>query len=434
MSGWTRLTVQGAARRAQVVVPDDEPVAGLLPDLLDLLAEDRTARAHPATLVTLLGEQIDPSLSLGEQAVAQGALLRVVRVDQAPPPPEVADVTDVVAATLGTRPDRWRPAWAQAVAAALAGVAGWVAGTTALGTAIDPVGVGAGALAAGVVAAGLARWRQAAGVVVGAAAAGGVVSAAPAVAGAWAPDVPGSTVLLALVGVGAVLALVAGAGTRRAAAAAGAGVGVLLAACPLLLVPVAGATGAAGATAVLGALVLGLLPGVAMSVSGLNGLDDRAVAGERPSRARVRRAVEDTYAALTWSTVATCAVTGVVGWVLVAQGDPWSAALAGAVALLVVLRVRVMPLVPQRVALWAAAAVVAVGWALAWVERAPGTVAMVASATALAAAATVTVHVTGPTAARLRRAASVVELLAAVATVPLLLAQLGVFSDLLDTF
>ncbi len=434
MSGWTRLTVHGTARRAQVVLPDDEPVAGLLPPLLDLLGEDRAAGARPVTLVTLLGEQVDPGRSLAEQDVMQGALLRLVRVDQAPPPPEVADVTDLVAAQLAERGDRWRPEWSLALASMLAAAAGWLVARVAVIAPVDLAVLVASVAGAAVLAAVIGRVRAQPGTALGAAAVGAWVAAAPAMAGQLDTGVPGAAVLVGVLGAGLVVAVVAGAGLRRVPVALGALLGALLAGGALGLAPLIGVPGAVGATAVACVLALGLLPGVAMTVSGLNGLDDRAVSGDRPARGRVERAVDDTYRALTWSTVAVCVVAAVTGWALVAQGGPWAVPLGGVVAALVALRARVLPLAPQRLAVWAAAAVVGLGWATTRMQDAPALVAGAAATAALLAVLAVTVRLPGPAQARARRVASVAELIGVVATVPLLLAQLGVFSDLLGTF
>ncbi|MDM8084213.1 EsaB/YukD family protein [Cellulomonas cellasea] len=434
MSGWTRLTVHGTARRAQVVLPDDEPVAGLLPPLLDLLGEERAAGARPVTLVTLLGEQVDPGRSLAEQDVMQGSLLRLVRVDQAPPPPEVADVTDLVAAQLAERGDRWQPQWSLALATMLAGAAGWLAARAAVASPIDAAVLIAIVAGAAVLAAAIGRVRAQPGTALGAAAAGAWVAVAPSMAGRLDVAVPGAAVLVGVLGAGLIVAVVAGAGLRRVPVAIGALLGALLAGAALALAPLIGVPGAVGSIAVGCVLVLGLLPGVAMTVSGLNGLDDRAVSGDRPARDRVVLAVQDTYRALTSSTISVCGVAAVTGWALVVQDGALSALLGGVVAALVALRARVLPLAPQRLAVWASATAIGLGWAITRMQDAPLLVAGAAGGAVLVAVLAVTIRPSGPVRAQARRVASVVELLGVVATVPLLLAQLGVFSDLLGTF
>ncbi|GIG21637.1 hypothetical protein Cch01nite_23610 [Cellulomonas chitinilytica] len=434
--GYTRLTVQGAHRKAEVVVPDDEAVAALLPSILELLAEDRLAGARPVTLVDVLGRQVDATRSLAEQEVGQGSLLRVVRVDQAPPPPEVADVTDVVAGAQDARADRWRPVWGRVVAAVVAGGAAWTAAVVATADLGAGVGVVGGAAAVAVLLATLVARAGATGpaVVLGTSAVGAGVGLAPEMARETVDRAPGSTALLMWAALCLAVALIAGVGLRRTAAAVGALTGVVLVVVALVLVPPAGPAGAAGVVAVLGTLVLGLLPGVAMTLSGLNGLDDRVVAGRRPTRERVAGAVDETYRALTWSTVATAGVVAVTGWVLAVDRGTWSSWLAVAVVLLVVLRARVLPLVPQRLALWAAAGVIGLGWVVARAADQPEAVVVGAVVLVAVAALVAGVVPAPPLAARLRRGASVVELVAVLATVPLLLAMVGVFDDLLGTF
>ncbi|MEV7972099.1 EsaB/YukD family protein [Cellulomonas sp. NPDC089187] len=419
--GYTRLTVQGAARKADVVLPDDEPVAALLPPLLDLLAEDRSGSGRPVTLTTLLGQQVDLTRTLAEQELAQGTLLRVVRVDQAPPPPEVADVTDVVAEALAERADRWQPVWGQAAVSAVAAATGWLAVTQldrASATWAVVVATGLGAV--------LARLRRFGSAwALAAAASGGAVALAPML------DLALPTALTGWAVLGVVAAVVGGLGAGRVSAGLGGLTAVLLSAVVPVLEPMAGESGALAVAGVLAVLVLGVLPGVAMTASGLNGLDDRAVEGRRPGRRRVLHAVSETYRGLTWATVAAAGVVAVTGWSLVRGQGVWSTVLGGLLGLLVLLRARVLPLAPQRLALIAAGVAVAVGWAL---TRTPEAV-LIGSAVVLLVAVVVSgLRTTGPLAARLRRLASVVELLAVLATVPLVLAMLGVFGDLVGTF
>jgi len=421
VSGYTRLTVQGAARKADVVLPDDEPVAALLPPLLDLLAEDRSGSGRPVTLTTLLGQQVDLTRTLAEQELAQGTLLRVVRVDQAPPPPEVADVTDVVAQALADRADRWRPVWSLTALAGVAAVTGWFA--------VRELDRGTGALAvlvATLLAALLARLHRAGPAwVLATAAGGGAVALAPLLG--W--DAPVALLVWGLLG--AIAGIVGGLGAGAMSAGLGGGTAVLLTGLALVLPPVATDAGALAAAGVLAVLLLGVLPGLAMTGSGLNGLDDRAVEGRRPERRRVLHAVTETYRALTWATVAAAGVVAITGWLLVRGDVVWSTVLGGVLGVLVLLRARVLPLAPQRLALIAAGVAIAVGWTLTRDQQpvliGSGVVLLLAAVIAGSAAA-------GPLAARLRRLASVIELLCVLATVPLLLAMLGVFGDLVGTF
>ncbi|MBN4877272.1 type VII secretion integral membrane protein EccD, partial [Providencia stuartii] len=65
-----------------------------------------------------------------------GEVLRVVRAEDAPPPPEVADVTDVVAESLQRRDDRWGETARRWTAAAAIAIVTGVLGL-ALGRALD---------------------------------------------------------------------------------------------------------------------------------------------------------------------------------------------------------------------------------------------------------------------------------------------------------
>ena len=107
MAEFTRLTVIGSARKADLVVPNDEAVAGLMPRLMDLLDEPTGSVVRTLTLVRSTGEQLDVALTIADQQVSDGELLRLVRSDDAPPPPEVADVTDVLGETLRDRSGLW---------------------------------------------------------------------------------------------------------------------------------------------------------------------------------------------------------------------------------------------------------------------------------------------------------------------------------------
>ena len=50
MSPYTRLTVAGSTRRAEVVVSSDEPLGAVLPRLLDLLGETRASPISPSII------------------------------------------------------------------------------------------------------------------------------------------------------------------------------------------------------------------------------------------------------------------------------------------------------------------------------------------------------------------------------------------------
>jgi type VII secretion integral membrane protein EccD len=445
VTDYTRVTVQGEGRKADLVLPDDEPIAAMLPEVLALLDEGGARSARPVALMTTVGDQLDPSLTLAEQAVHQGTILRVVRVDEAPPPPEVADVTDIAADAVQSRGDVWRPVWGVVAAAVLAGVLGVFAARVAVGgsgtSASTSVGSSAGTVAAvcaalTLVATLLARRSHAAPAVVGTAAAVGALGVvAQSLADAVAPPTVG-VVALVWFGLSCLVVGVVGAlGFADVALGLGGGVGALLVAA-LAATQVAGwePTHAAAAAAVIGTLLLGLLPGIAMTASGLSGLDDRIVEGRRVPRVVAHRAVDTTHRALTWATVATSVVTGAAAWSLAGDDGTWGRLLAAAVGTVVVLRARLLPLAPQRLAVLAAGIA---PWFALLVDlgRADPDDAVTLTALVVVVLAVVVGRRVGEHAlARLRRLASVVELVAVLSLVPLLLAHLGVFADLVGTF
>ncbi len=118
---YTRLTVIGPSRKADLVLPDDEPVGSLLPQLLTILGE-RFPGGQELALSTLTGRALDLGAPLGKQEIQHGSILRLTALDEAPTAPEVADVTDSIAATRSGLPDLWTRLAAIVVGAVTTGV------------------------------------------------------------------------------------------------------------------------------------------------------------------------------------------------------------------------------------------------------------------------------------------------------------------------
>lgn len=437
MTTFTRITVVGTARRAELVVPDDEPVGGLVPTLMELLEEPTGSVARPLALVRPTGEQLDAALSAAEQDLVDGEQLRLVRADEAPPPPEVADVTDVVGDSFADRPGRWSTLAREALGAVAVGTAAAVAALVArpgLGTWLVVLAV----LAVAAVVAGRTghRWTALA---LTAAAAGAVV-AAPLVVGSL-PDADaltwgGAGVLLVWLVLGAGV----GVALRDRAALAGAAVGAVLAGL-LLLTRAAGlpVDHALALTGVASVVVCGLLPWYALSSSGLTGLDDQVLAGRPGRRAGVVRTVDEAYRVLGWATVAVAVPLGAAAALLLTSPERWAVALGGVLAGVTALRTRAFPLVVQQVALALAALSAAVTAALgpvgAFAARRGelGPVVLLAVA-ALVVAVGVGARPAEHQRARLRRLGNLAEAVGVIALLPLLLGVFGVFADLLGAF
>lgn len=435
MTEYTRVTVQGEGRKADLVLPDDEPIAAVLPEVLSLLDETTERSARPVVLMTTVGEQLSPALTLAEQSIEHGTILRVVRVDEAPPPPEVADVTDHMADAVETRADRWRAVWgttAATVVAGIAGVVGTPAAVLAGASGVQVIGVLALALVLAVVVARRVR-REPAVVLVGAVI-GALASVAAVVVAEFQLVEPGATAMVWFGLASAVLALVGISAFSDRALALGGAVGALLVTAWVVMDALAmQPLHVAAAVAIAGVLLLGLLPGVAMAASGLTGLDDRVVEGTRVSRQSVGRAVDTTHRALTWATIAAVVPVGVAAWSLARAEEPAARLLALAVGVILLMRTQVLPLAPQRLALIAGGAVPLLTLAFAALMT-PLQAAVAAIGLALALSVLVGIHTSDHTRARLRRLANIVEMVAVLSLLPLMLWLFGVFADLVRTF
>jgi type VII secretion integral membrane protein EccD len=457
---YTRLSVAGSNRRADVVVSSDEPLGSILPRLLELLDETGGTVARPLTFVAPDGEQIDIARSPQQLDLLDGTLLRLERLDAAPPPPVVIDVTDAAADALASRPDRWgegarrvAAASAIALAAAVGGLlAPWGSPTAAM------IGMIVSVVVLLAVGAGLGLGRLTAIAALVAAAAAGLVlplgiavyTTLVAAAGLVLP--PGTTVYTTLAAADAVaialLAAVAagittagivvlvgiGVAQRRRGAIAGGTLGAVLGALLLILLLV-GVTPSVSAavTGIVAAFLTGLLPWVAMSAAGLTGLDQRVAGGERLPRNDALAAVDEAYAALTWSAAAVAVVLGVTGVALVIANELWAGLLALALALIAALRTRAFPLRAQHWLLWSATAVIGAAAVVVHLSGSWWGIGAVVAAIVLIAVAAL-VRPRPHTRARLRGLGNAIELLAVVALLPLLLGVMGVYAELLAMF
>ena len=437
MTRYTRVTVQGEGRKADLVLPDDEPLAAMLPDVLALLDESGVQSARPVVLVTTVGDQLDLSLTLAEQVVEHGTILRIVRVEEAPPPPEVADVTDVAADALQTRADIWRPIWGVLAAAALAVVLGVLAANVAVGqlrvSLITLLEVCAALVLAGVL---LARRAHSGPAVIGTAVAAGIAAVvAGGVADRFADGAVGTTALVWFGLACVIVGVVGAAGFRDVALGLGGAIGIVLVGALAVLAQLGwDRADAAAIDALFSIAILGLLPGIAMSITGLNGLDDRILDGRRVDRAAAHRVVAAAHRSLSWATVAAATVSGAAALILASDADIWSRLLTVVIAVVLLLRTRVLPLAPQRLALIAAGAAPLVALLATLTRTHPGWSLAVIAAVVLVLGLLVGIQAGERTMARLRRLANVVELVAVVSLVPLVLGVLGVFADLLGTF
>ncbi len=439
----SRVTLVGERRRADLVLPSDTPIGQLLPDILKLLDDRIASRPMTRQLMTSDGSALPHDATLGSAGIADGAVLRLVRAHSAPPAPVVHDVTDQVADDLDLRVWRWRPAARRA-------------------------GAGVATVAFAVIAALLARREFAldalAGVLV-------AVTLLSLVAGALAARLGqgnrglATALLLASGGLGTLAAWTAAdayawpAAARLAAVAGALTVMLVLLGyfSPLGRGGLAGAMATAGLAvvwetvaavqsdpvrigavmAVFSVILLGLLPRLALMASGLTALDDRRSAGVSVSRHQVGNALAATHRGLALATIVTGTSAAAGGWLLTLAEEPtvWTVVLSVLVAVVLLSRARAFPLVAEVVALFAAAAVLAVRLVVVWMDHADGAGPLTVLCTAavlplLVLAVEPPEHVR----VRLRRMADLVESLGVVGLFPLAVGVFGVYGQLLDKF
>jgi type VII secretion integral membrane protein EccD len=437
MTDFTRLTVLGSTHKAELVIPSDETVGSLIPRLMELLQERGGPVARPLTLVRRTGEQLDLALTSNQQLLEDGEVLRLMRLDSAPPPPMVADVTDVVAESLSDRPDLWSTSYRRGAAAIFIGAAAVIGGLT---LPFAPIVILASAVGVLLVIA-VITGRMAFGWVAAASTAAAVgfsvalASAIVATLGVSLDMAPLFLVCFALLFVWFALGIGVGLGLGVLSAVRGSAIGFAAAALPLILlaagVQALGVIGITGVAAVAGC---GLLPWYAMSTAGLTGLDDQVATGRTRHRAEVMVTVLESYHGLSWSAIAIALPLAATGSYLVTSPNPWALVLGIAIALVTAFRTRAFPLAIQATALWIAAAVILlVGVVIDLAARqwfVPAVLGAVALVGALAAGATPAPHQR----ASLRRFGNLIEAFAVISMVPLLLGIFDIYAQLLGTF
>lgn len=441
MNEYTRLTVVGELKRAEVAVASTEPLGAALPRLLELLGETGGTVSRPITLVAPDGERIDVAQSPQQLDLSDGSLVHLLRLDTAPPPPVVIDVVDVTAAAHDVRTGRW-----DAGARTIAGNAG-IGLAAAVGGTLCPFDTSVAAavwltsafclllaIAAGF---GIARRSRVSGSF--AAAAMGLAIPLSLTSPITAPH-PDAAVLMSaatlLTAISAVTLIGIGVARRRPDATAGGMIGFALG--MLLMALLGWGTDLATAAAIVGtiaAFATGPLPWIALAASGLTDVDRRVTSGQPATRVTTSRAISDTYTTLTASVVALTATLAATGVALISAPGLWPALLALDLALVTALRSRIFPLRVQVWSMWTVVAAIGAAGAAVHLSGARGWVgAAAATAAAIAVAAAAIVRPAPHVRAHLRRIGNTLETLAVVALLPLLLGVAGIYADLLGLF
>jgi type VII secretion integral membrane protein EccD len=439
MTSFSRVTLVGERQRVDAVLPSEEPIGKLLPDVLRLVGDSVESPPRLRHLVTPDGGVLGWESSLAAAGIPDGTVITLVRAEDAPPAPVVHDVTEDTAEDIDLRAWRWSR-----------GAMRWTA----------TVAVAAGLLAAGL----LVRSATEAGLAVALLALAAVATAAGGgLLGRFVHEPVGTALTLGggILGILAVWAAVDENGWAEwvrwggVSIAAAIVLGLLGVCSPLGLGGVIGAAftfvlggawavGAAlepveprlAAMTTVGTVVfLGLLPRLAITLSGLASLDDRRTTGAVVSRYDVRTALAATHRGLVTATVATAVSAAVAGVLLARTPNRWTAPLALLLALVLASRSRTFPLVAQVVALQAAAAVVLLVLLLEWVARTPGPpygpLGAVVAATALPLAV-LAVDPPEHVRVRLRRVTDRIEAAALIAVIPVAIGVYGTYGRLLN--
>ncbi|MFG1625946.1 EsaB/YukD family protein [Kribbella sp. NPDC049227] len=440
MSVYSRVTVIGQRRRLDAVLPADEPLGVLLPDLLRMLDEPLQQTPQRRFLTTAAGALVPPEGTLASAQIIDGTVLRLAAEGELPPPPTVYDVTEEAVEDLKRRGTTFKPAHRRILAGAglvfsiIAGaISLLVAAPNALTAAILVV------LAAICAFIGIALGRGGSKVVAIPLITVATVLLALSV-GFWALDAGWDLGLVITLG-----ALCLAFGPLLYAAAGVAGGGAVASATSILFVAVwmigvgtGLATERVGAlAALLAVLLLGLLPRMALALSGLSNLDDRRASGQEIMRGDVQSALNAAHLGLALATVPIAVSSAVAGIMLLRQGGAWAVALALVLAFLLASRSRLYPLVSEVAVLFAAAFTIVTGCVLIAALNgqggafiALGLLVLVAMFCAFGLGFAPAEHVR----ARLTQLLDYLEVGAIIVTVPLALGVFGVYSKLLHAF
>lgn len=439
MTGYTRVNVASETNRAEVVVPNAEPIGSVLPQLLSMLSQPSSTVERPVTLVGADGDEVDLTKTPAELGLDDGSLLRLTHRDSAPPPPVVIDVADATAERQEDRADRWSPCARNVLTAAIAGtVSAYVGSSTPL-SAQTLLWCVLGALVLAIATAlttGLMRRTELA--TLSGAVAVGLALPLTNLLGANLPLLQAGPLaylgLLVLV-FSVVLLLAFGIARKHTGATVGAIIGIATSSLQLGLAlsgmePVRVST----ITGIIAIALIGVLPWISLSASGLNTLDARIADRERVERDVARASVDAAYSTLTWGVVALTISVVTAAVMLVPAHELWSTMLAIALALVLALRSRSFPTTPAKVVLLIGAVLILLAMALSYQRDFGAWLGVIGAVAVLCIAAIGLIQPRPHVRARLRGWGNLIESLAVVALVPLALGVWHVYQDLLVLF
>lgn len=394
---YSTVTVVGPRATRDLALPDDLPVAELLPQLLRHTGpeepdEDGTGWA----LSTIDGTTYAPADTLAAHPVADGGVLLLRDATATALPDTVEDVRDAVEDAIDASGARWDPGTGRLLAI---GTAGLLVAAAAFSPGADAAILLTGGLVS-LLAVLMAWWsaRQH-DLMTHLALTGGVLWAGRV--GYTAVDVlaPDGSAHPAtrLIGAGLaalVLIVAARAGARLATAyAVGIACALALAAFTWALWAHMGLTAVRAQTLIvlIGLFALALVPRLAMASAGLFALDRDVRSGEPTTDVHLARRLEATDARLTGAVAGLAAITAAAAALLAANADTWAALMGTGAALALLTRSRIFELV-RHVAPLRLTGMAALAWAAwRWIDHSEPLLAWLPALAVLAGLAYVSV-------------------------------------------
>jgi type VII secretion integral membrane protein EccD len=457
-TGLARVTVSSAQRRIDVALPDDVPVAELLPEILRHAGESAAddGEQHGGwVLRRATGALVEPARNLAAQGIRDGEVMHLVPGRAEWPELEYDDVVEAIASGARRYGRSWGGAATRRCALAVAAVM-LVLSLADIGLASPPwrtPGLVALALAASLTLVGIALARAGGDAVAGAVLAasglphaflGGGLLTAPehaSITGLGVPQVLVGSVALLLFGVLGYVGV--GALSRLFAAAITAG----------LLGVVAGLLGltslsSAGVTAIVVTIAIGLMPGYPLLSIRLGRLplpalpqraEDMLVDQPLPQRSDVYAAVARSDEILTGILFGVSAVALVSSALLIGSDDRAARVLAVVASLALLMRARLFPTPRQRLPLIVAGlgGVVVLALVVAWEAHTNAQLYVLVVVTAALGALTLAaglLYSRRPPSPYLGRMADYLDVLLIVALVPITCIVVGFYSYMQDLF
>ena len=444
----SRVTVIAAHRHLDVRLPSDEPIASLMPQILDLMNEPASAGTSAGTttalltssvLTTSVGVTLESSLTLRQAGISDGSMLYLRDERDVPSAPDVYDVPSFTAESTERLPALWADKLRSIGLSTVAGLL-MAAASSSFVVVLRGTGNRDAALIGIAIAAALMLLGAIAGRARSIPAGLALVSAGLATAAATCfivtPFATGALLLSAAL----VLALAASgvATAKYIPFLSSAGLLLTLGGLWALLgFSTRDQPLSAGITGIVAIFALGVAPRLATILTGLSGLDDDQRQGKRITRNTTLDAVHAAHATLTGWTLTAAVIAGVaVVVVATAKNRPvWAVLLAVALLGALTFRGLALPLLAQRAGVYVAAAGACWGATLVFVLASKQPLwLVVAAALAVLVLVACMVRVREQTAARLRVIASRLELLCVLATIPLVLGLSGAYTQLGQTF